>query len=360
MRSTIETAPKDGQFVIIEDASGNEDVASWSSEQRRWIGLRGEASAIQPTHWWPLPAEGAPAPTEPPPPPPGFVLPRLTARTRSRVLDEEATVLFLPEQASPRGRHSLPVLSVALLGCVALLGVVASAALVVGGLRGDRTSDIRDGLDAKSAAAPLLAARRATDVADVSAGQRPRNADASLKSAIERAASDLRATGGKLEQFAILEAARLNQALERGAEIAFAHPADDPTTGGVAEIRASARDEASQARLAGSIGGARALVALSAVRDPDAASETERLIERASGLLGQGDIGAARLILALAQDLGNARAAFMLAETYDPLVLSSWTALGTRADPAKAHELYAKAYADGIGEAKARLEALPR
>jgi len=45
-------------------------------------------------------------------------------------------------------------------------------------------------------------------------------------------------------------------------------------------------------------------------------------------------------------------------ETYDPVVLSAWGTFGTQGDVAKAQELYAKALAGGIQEAKDRLIAL--
>jgi TPR repeat protein len=77
-------------------------------------------------------------------------------------------------------------------------------------------------------------------------------------------------------------------------------------------------------------------------------------------LLGQGNIGAARIVLERAAEDDNARASFMLAETYDPVVLSAWGTYGTRGDAAKARELYAKAHSGGIREAKDRLDALPR
>jgi hypothetical protein len=48
------------------------------------------------------------------------------------------------------------------------------------------------------------------------------------------------------------------------------------------------------------------------------------MIERASGLLAQGNIGAARIVLERAAESGNARASFVLAETYDPVILSAW------------------------------------
>ncbi len=86
--------------------------------------------------------------------------------------------------------------------------------------------------------------------------------------------------------------------------------------------------------------------------------EATRLLARASALLSQGDIGSARIVLEHAVETGSARASFMLAETYDPLVLSKWRTYGTRGDVMKARELYAKALAGGIQEAKDRSVAL--
>lgn len=88
------------------------------------------------------------------------------------------------------------------------------------------------------------------------------------------------------------------------------------------------------------------------------APELARLIARATGLLGQGDIGAARIVLERAAELGSAPASFALAETYDPRVLAKWGANGTRSDASKARELYARAAAAGVDEAKERFDAL--
>ena len=76
---------------------------------------------------------------------------------------------------------------------------------------------------------------------------------------------------------------------------------------------------------------------------------------RASLLLGQGDIGVARTVLERAAEMDNARALFTLAETYDPAMLSAWGTFGTQGDVGKAQELYAKAFAGGIREARERL-----
>ena len=55
MRRTIETAPRDGHAIILEDdGSGTYDVAQWSAETGKWVGENGEPSKITPTHWHPL------------------------------------------------------------------------------------------------------------------------------------------------------------------------------------------------------------------------------------------------------------------------------------------------------------------
>jgi TPR repeat protein len=99
-------------------------------------------------------------------------------------------------------------------------------------------------------------------------------------------------------------------------------------------------------------------VAQPVVVELQGSSEATRLIARARSLLGQGDISAARTVLERAAETGSASASFMLAETYDPLILSKWGTYGTLGDAAKARELYAKAYSGGIQDAKSRVDAL--
>lgn len=86
--------------------------------------------------------------------------------------------------------------------------------------------------------------------------------------------------------------------------------------------------------------------------------DVARLLARASALLNQGNIGAARTVLEYAAEAGSARANFALAETYDPLILSTWGTHGTRGDTTKARDHYAKAHAGGVQEARDRLNAL--
>ena len=95
-----------------------------------------------------------------------------------------------------------------------------------------------------------------------------------------------------------------------------------------------------------------------AVPEAQGNAEASRLIARASALLAQGNIGAARIVLERAVEMGSPEASFALAETYDPRVLSSWGTYGTRGDVSKARELYGKATAGGIREAQDRYNAL--
>jgi len=96
----------------------------------------------------------------------------------------------------------------------------------------------------------------------------------------------------------------------------------------------------------------------SASAAPSPVVDEQRLLARANALLRQADVSGARPLLQYALDRGSARAAFMLAETYDARVLQSWGARGISGDLAKARELYEWAQAGGIGDAKERIEAL--
>jgi hypothetical protein len=87
-------------------------------------------------------------------------------------------------------------------------------------------------------------------------------------------------------------------------------------------------------------------------------ADEQRLLARANALLRQADISGARPLLEHALERGSAQAAFMLAETYDARVLQSWRARGISGDLAKARELYERAQAGGIEDAKERIRSL--
>ncbi|MCB8819537.1 hypothetical protein [Microvirga rosea] len=87
-------------------------------------------------------------------------------------------------------------------------------------------------------------------------------------------------------------------------------------------------------------------------------SPEERLTLRGDALFRQGDVSGARLLLERAREAGSARATFILAETYDPQVLSERGVVGIRSDAARARDLYNRALAQGIQQASVRLDAL--
>ena len=87
-------------------------------------------------------------------------------------------------------------------------------------------------------------------------------------------------------------------------------------------------------------------------------AEEATLVARAESLIKQFDFVGARLLLAHALEKGSARAAFMMAETYDWQILRSLQAYGVREDAQTAREFYQLAAAAGIEKARERVEAL--
>lgn len=88
------------------------------------------------------------------------------------------------------------------------------------------------------------------------------------------------------------------------------------------------------------------------------AAEQDALLSRVTGLLRQGDIGAARAILNRLVREKNAKAAYILAQSYDPQVLRQSKVVGLRGDVPLARNLYEQALRGGVTEAKAALDAL--
>ena len=91
---------------------------------------------------------------------------------------------------------------------------------------------------------------------------------------------------------------------------------------------------------------------------PSQPSVATGLIARAQELIRNRDISSARLVLEKALSTGSPEAAFQLAETYDPQVLSAWQVRGITGDAARARQLYAKASESGVKIAEERLRAL--
>jgi TPR repeat protein len=88
------------------------------------------------------------------------------------------------------------------------------------------------------------------------------------------------------------------------------------------------------------------------------AGEIASLLKRADSLIGSGDVAAARLVLRRAAEAGEARAAMMLAGTYDPTVLEKIGVHGVVPDIAMARGWYEKARRFGAPEAASQLDRL--
>ncbi|MBR1232829.1 hypothetical protein [Bradyrhizobium sp. AUGA SZCCT0182] len=176
--------------------------------------------------------------------------------------------------------------------------------------------------------------------------------------ALSRTAGDEAAQFKKLKEAAEGATAELlrqslQQERNRAQALAQLRKTTPPTDARIAVGQASTNQVAQPVQTAEAAATATAAVA----KAPDN-PEAVRLLARASALLAQGNIGAARIVLERAAETGSAQASFMLAETYDPLVLSTWKTYGTRGDATKARELYEKADAGGIQAAKSRADAL--
>jgi hypothetical protein len=86
---------------------------------------------------------------------------------------------------------------------------------------------------------------------------------------------------------------------------------------------------------------------------------TAQILAVAERFVATGDILAARAILSDRVAVGEARAMFALAETYDPNMLRFWIAQDIEANTSYARLLYDGARRGGMSEAQARLDALP-
>ena len=88
------------------------------------------------------------------------------------------------------------------------------------------------------------------------------------------------------------------------------------------------------------------------------AGEETTLLQNAAQMLTSGDIEAARLVYSELAIHGSGKAAFLMAQTYDPQVLEEHFVVGMEPDPERAREWYSRAAELGESEAKERLRAL--
>ena len=87
-------------------------------------------------------------------------------------------------------------------------------------------------------------------------------------------------------------------------------------------------------------------------------NEIAALVRRAQELLASGDLQGARLLLTRAADAHDARAALLLAKTFDPTASRQFSAADVGPDPVQARNWYERAKEWGSPEAQRQLDAL--
>ena len=419
MRQTIESAPRNQEDIILEDdARGTFDVAHWSPEAGEWISENAEPSKITPTHWHPLPHDqyfqqsstsshvgrarrrfAAFSITA------AFVAAALTGLYfRAEVatwvtgsagqqdtvgaiggqLVEQETRLASPaprktdlfgQQQQTKADHGAQA--------------AVKAATAARQEQAASAEQQRHALQEERARAAALAREFAVARREIEANAtqltRARDDAAQFKQTAERTTAEQQKERESAEALSRelamarreIEAntAQLTKARDDAAQF---RQIAERTTAELQQERDKAKPLSRELTMAQRAIDARAAleptpnslitqttqaVEAAAPAQPAAAeaqsnSEAARLMARASTLLARGNIGAARIVLERAAETGSAQATFMLAETYDPVILSKWRTYGTRGEATKARELYAKAQAGGIEEAKNRFDAL--
>ena len=420
MHHAIETAPRDGKFVILEDdASRTYDVAHWSPEAGEWVGKNGEPSKITPTHWFPLArdkyllqeGEGSSNPSQ--------VRPSAWRRGYNFSVDVVAAAalisLFFYVIRDPRQPDIVRISTIGgqVVAQETRLPTKDSGKTALPASRQTEANQARAPEEAQQAqqvavaavpeaqalAQELTEARRAIEGLDVQLRAEAAKSAQSLEQEREKTAAlaqeaaaarqELTTSTAKYHQALDEESARsaalaselataqreietqaaqLRKASEETGQLKQAEAAksaqsleqEREKTAALAQEAAAARQELTANSQTAPVTQA---VKAAAPKQPAAAvsqggPEVARLMVRARALLGQGNIGAARLVLERAAETGSAQASFMLAETYDPVILSAWGTYGTRGEATKAREFYAKAHAGGIQEANDRFNAL--
>jgi hypothetical protein len=92
----------------------------------------------------------------------------------------------------------------------------------------------------------------------------------------------------------------------------------------------------------------------------DDTDEVQLLLKQGQDFIAAGDLATARVVLRRAAQVGASAAAFMLAQTYDPMVLAKMRARGVDPDPAEARRWYEMAQKLGSREAAQQLDRLAR
>jgi hypothetical protein len=375
----IELAPKNGDFVVLQDGcSGSWEVGRWALESSSWVQLDGKPLRIFPTHW--VPVSGDTTGSEnteglsflvPPiqmmePSPKRFRTRFILAFTVAAIfIGGYAAFDFGFTGAGPAKNSSFDK-------------IVGSATELKREVSGER--------DAANLIARNLAAGREEialhigreDALEAEALEAKRMADAKqreLKQALDESEARAEALSRELtsvrEKFASVgksfnkdvvaqDRASPTRPLDRPIQksnagmtgvVPITHSLDEltagtPTSSDTRSAPISAAPDDPVFEL------------LRPPAQPLSSADEARLVARAESLIKQSDFSGARLLLEHALEKGSARAAFMMAETYDWRMLRTLQAYGVRGDTEKARQLYELAAVAGIENAQERLEAL--
>ena len=409
----IDGAPKNGDFIILQDACSRE-LGRWAQEANGWVQPDGTPVRISPTHWTLLSddvdgltdrerslflAAPLPEPTD-----------------RERLLFLAAT---LPDDETEQTqKRPLTRLILALVIAIFCIGGFAfwigsedsssknsaadleqefsreraRASVAIGGLtaarerenvgltealeskriadsKGRESKQALDESEAKSEAlARELASARENEVAahNLAAARERENAAQALetKQIADARQKELRQALDESEKRALALKRELTSARETIASAEKPSDAEVTTRDATAPTgplnrpmeQSNAASEITSSMTTPQSGGNEP----SRPQPPSAMSSAEeaKLVARAESLIKQFNFVGARLFLAHALEKGSARAAFMMAETYDWQVLHSLQAYGVRGDTQMARDFYQLAAAAGIEKARERVEAL--
>jgi hypothetical protein len=375
----IELAPKNGDFVVLQDGcSGSWEVGRWALESSSWVQLDGKPLRIFPTHW--VPVSGDTAGSE-------------NTEGLSFLVPPIQMMESPPKRLRTRFILAFTVAAIFIGGYAAfdfgLTGAGPAKNSSFDKVVGSATELKREVSGERDAANPIvrnLAADREEialqigreDALQAEALEAKRVGDAKqreLKQALDESEARAEALSRELtsvrEKFASVgksfnkdvvaqDGASPTRPLDRPIQesnagmtgvVPITHSLDELTAGTPAssDTRSAPISAAPYDPL---------VEPLRPPAQPLSSADEARLVARAESLIKQSDFSGARLLLEHALEKGSARAAFMMAETYDWRMLRTLQAYGVRGDTEKARQLYELAAVAGIENAQERLEAL--
>ena len=415
----IDVAPKNGDFIILQDASSWE-LGRWDQEVNGWVQPDGAPVRISPTHWTraaddvagatdrehllflagPLPDDETEQPRKRP-------LTRLILASVTAILCIGGFVFWIGSEGSSSDHPAADSRASVAIGSLtdARERENAAQALEAKQIADAKQKEMKQALDESERRAFALEGELASARKTIASAAKPSNAEVTARDAAQALEAKQIADARQKElKQALDESERRAFALEgelasarktiasaakpSNAEVA-AQDAASPTgplnrpmdgSNAASEITASittpqsgdnitpgvqVSSDATPADATATAGASGQLTRSNQSQPgrpqpPSAMSSAEEaaLVARAESLIRQYNFVGARLLLAHAVEKGSARAAFVMAKTYDWRILRSLRAYGVRGDAAMARELYQLAAAAGIETAQERVEAL--